>query len=148
MSLPLPVPSPDAPMTLRTRLFGEITVAADRVLAFSHGLPGFPEAIHWARLDGPVPTLGWLQSADEPGLCFLIARTEVVEPAAERDYPGTWAIVTLPKGEEPATANLRAPVTIDRRARTGKQVIPQESRFSTTHPFDLGALLGGGADAR
>ncbi|HEY4321470.1 MAG TPA: flagellar assembly protein FliW [Gemmatimonadales bacterium] len=128
--------------TIATRLFGTLEITPDDVLRFAGGLPGFPQAERFVVLTTPAPALRWLQSADLPELAFLLVDygtatgTEIA--AGEEAY----AIVTLPGQDRQTTANLRAPVLIDRAVGSGEQVILTDSSHGTAEPLDLDALLG------
>ena len=133
-----------------TRLFGTLAYDPSDTITFPDGLPGFPEVRSFALLSTPVEPLVWLQSLDRPELAFLLVSPEAAGAGAAV-LPETWlrqglftaAVVTLPgPGGGHATANLKAPVVVDRIARTGRQVILPESPFGTAHPFDLAALAG------
>jgi flagellar assembly factor FliW len=143
--------APSAPTcTAETRLFGTLVYDPSDTITFPDGLPGFPEVRSFALLSTPVEPLVWLQSLDRPELAFLLVRPEAAGAGVEV-VPETWrrhglfaaAVVTLPgPGGGHATANLKAPVVVDRAARTGRQMILPESPFGTAHPFDLAALAG------
>lgn len=144
MSLPLPVHAVDPRVTtISTRLFGELDVPEEAVVLFPAGLPGFQEARRWTLVEtGSADTL-WLQSLDEPALVLLLVAVRRISPDAWPQFPQAYAVVTLPgPRSSEATANLRAPVLIDRAARRGAQVIPDIAPWSVTHPFDLGSLIG------
>lgn len=129
-----------------TRLFGPIDFNTDDVIHFPAGIPGF-EGAHDFLLLTSAPGCHWLQSLDFPNLAFLTVEAERVLPGSWSELPGALAIVTLPQADrEEASANLRAPVVIDLSLRIGRQHVPAESPYSTTHVFDLGELLAGAAD--
>jgi flagellar assembly factor FliW len=124
-----------------TRLFGPLSVPVDAVIHFPRGLPGFPDATRFVLLDAGAPALQWLQSLDQPALCFLTAPATRVIADAWVEFPGALVIVTLPSATAPASANMRAPLLIDRTSGTGHQWIPVDCRYRTVHPFDLPAML-------
>ncbi len=136
--------------TAETRLFGTLAYDPSDTITFPDGLPGFPEVRSFALLATPVEPLVWLQSLECPELAFLLVSPEgagasvsVVPETCRRQGLFAAAVVTLPgPGGGSATANLKAPVVIDRTARTGRQMILPESPFGTAHPFDLAALAG------
>ncbi len=144
MSLPLAVHQVDPSITtVNTRLFGELEVPDDAIVLFPAGLPGFEEARHWTLVESDNAATLWLQSLDEPALALLLVSVRRIAPEAWPQFSEAYAIVTLPRGRSTeATANLRAPVLIDRAARRGAQVIPDIAPWSVTHSFDLAAILG------
>ena len=131
-----------------TRLFGDLTFDLSELVHFPDGLPGFPACRTFALLPTGIDALAWLQSADQPDIALLLVTPDAAVPGAttvpeqlRRDGLFTALVVTLPGPQTgPATANLQAPIVIDRSTGIGRQVILPDSRFGVTHPFDLGAL--------
>lgn len=127
---------PDLQLTIQTKRFGPLLVAPEAVLETPEGLPGFEELRQFVLL--PVRRdLAWLQSVELPALAFLMIRTDRVDPAAWPGHPDAWAIVTLEPGTGAATANLLAPVLINRAAGTAHQRIAADTRWTTAHPVEL-----------
>jgi flagellar assembly factor FliW len=127
---------PELQLTIHTTRFGPLLVDPEAVLDTPDGLPGFEDLRHFVLL--PVRAdLAWLQSAELPGLAFLMIRTDRVDPAAWPGHPDAWAIVTLAPETGDATANLLAPVLIDRDTRTLQQRIAADTRWTTAHPVEL-----------
>ena len=126
---------------ITTRLFGTIVVPASAVIHFPDAIPGFPAEEQFALLPAAAPAIRWLQSMNEPALAFLLATwAEVAEPL-EGVEGEVYAIVTLPSATSGATANLQAPLLIDRLARTGRQLIRTDANPGTAVPVDLEALI-------
>lgn len=127
---------PDLQITVETKRFGPLLVDPAALLDTPEGLPGFEELRQFILL--PVRAdLAWLQSAELPALAFLMVRTTRVEPSAWPEHPDAWAIVTLGPDAGEVTANLLAPVLIDRTAGTAHQRIAADTRWATAHPVDL-----------
>jgi flagellar assembly factor FliW len=135
-TLPLPID-----LTFESHLFGTLTVPRHDIIAFPEGLPGFESFRRFTLLPTSAAGLYWLQSVEEPALAFLVVESRRIAPAAWPEQPGALAIVTLPAGPGPATANLQAPILVDPVRITGRQVIAPESAWGTTHAFDLSALV-------
>ena len=143
----------EAPCSVSTRLFGELTLDAADLVRFPDGLPGFPSCQTFALLPTVVGALAWLQSVDRPELALLLVQPEAagqVESAVpeplRREGLFTGLVVTLPgSASGSATANLQAPIVVDRATGTGRQVILPDSRFGVTHPFDLQAVVAAAA---
>lgn len=155
----LAAPAPLAPardaVVVPSAVLGPVEVRdADRI-AFPAGLYGFPEAHEFALVPAGRPGLCWLQSTVEPALVFLLADPFAAFPGYAPDVPDAeltalggglapaaervalFAIVTLGDGGA-ATANLRAPVVVDTRARRGRQVVLPAERRGVAEPFALG----------
>jgi flagellar assembly factor FliW len=127
---------PDLQRTVHTQRFGPLLVDPEALLETPDGLPGFEELRQFVLL--PVrDDLAWFQSAELPALAFLMIRTGRVDAEAWPHHPDAWAIVTLEPGTGHATANLLAPVLIDRAAGTAHQRITTDPRWTTAHPVTL-----------
>ena len=144
---------PVEPMNVHSDLLGPIEVDPAEVIEFSTGLYGFPECRRFVLVPAPQEGLFWLQSVDHSTLVFLL-----VDPFPEFDGYGVelppadlrelrvnekadvaiLAIVTLPRNRgDLATANLQGPLALNLRARCGKQVAVEDSRFGVRCPFTL-----------
>ncbi|HEX3928986.1 MAG TPA: flagellar assembly protein FliW [Gemmatimonadales bacterium] len=124
-----------------TRLFGRAFVADEDVIVFADGIPGFPDAQRFTLFQANVPALAWLQSLDDLALTFLMVQRATLPEPPHAGTAESWAIVTLPHGTGPATANLQAPVLIDMVLNLGRQVVQTDSPYGTAVPFDLERLL-------
>jgi len=130
-----------ADSSFATRLFGRISVAPEAIISFADGLPGFAEARQFALLAAAAAGLYWLQSLDEPALAFLLVELRLIgEPVALLDGE-QFAIVTLPATDRTATANLQAPVMVNRSTQQGRQLIRTDATPGTAVPIDLEALI-------
>lgn len=135
-------------MKICTTRFGE--VAVDKVIRFEHGLPGFEEerAFVLVPYDEKSPFV-FLQSAQTPELAFLLTNPFLFFPdyaieldddmlaqlelADERDVL-VYGIVTVPGGRVPEmTVNLLAPIVINARAQTARQIVLEKSAYKTKH---------------
>ena len=133
-------------LALSTRRFGEIQVDDRDVIQFPEGLPGFESHRRFALIAPPGSSpLLFLQSLDSPDLCFLTTPIDAVDPdyhldltpADRREFVLSndliaLAIVTAPESG-PATANLLAPIVIDRGKGIGIQAVRMDARYSHQH---------------
>ena len=129
-----------------------LEVLEDEILEFPSGILGFEEykgyVILEIRKDG---LFRCLQSTDDPDVAFVIIEPAVfwpdyqVQVEAEAlaeigpiDDPGDvaiYAIVTVPRDVAKMTANLQAPLMINRKTRRGKQVVLTDGNYYTRHPI-------------
>ncbi len=135
-------------MKINTERFGELEVEEKDLLHLKNGLIGFPDCTRVLLLNHtPESPFRWLQSADEPGLAFVVIDPLLLIP----DYPmevlgdaladedsrpanlAVAAITSVPPAPAPITVNLAAPVAFDVGARVGAQVVLQDERFTTRH---------------
>jgi flagellar assembly factor FliW len=144
---------------LRSRRFGEHAIPGEKVLHFPDGLIGFREAHRFALLDGgrPGSPFRCLVSLDVPELGFVVCEPAALWPGYGSDLPppaegaagerAVLAIVTVPENAQEMTANLMAPIVLDCRSRTGRQLVLDNGRYSTRHTLLPPVDAGGGAPA-
>lgn len=135
-----------------TTRFGEIEVADDKIVRFEDGLPAFEDEheFHMIAYDKESPYY-FLQSMATPELAFLVVVPYIFFPeyefrlddeaaeqlgiAAPEDLE-IYVLLTIPEGKIPAvTANLMAPVVVNRRTLAAKQVILTEGEYTTKTPL-------------
>ena len=127
-------------MDISTSRFGALQVAPADILLFEHGLIGLRQCRRWVVLaDAQNPSLGWLQSADDPEAALgvvsprrfvpdyqlRVARQELatLQLASTRDAQ---VVVIVSRHPEGLSLNLRAPLIINVDARRGRQVIAKD----------------------
>ena len=130
----------------RARL-GARAVTADRIVVFPDGLIGFREARHFALLEPEPPDspLRCLVSLDTPALGFVVCDPTLRWPDYAADLgvpagaagalPAVLAIVTVPADPRAMTVDLLAPLLVDWRTQTGRQLVLDSGRYSTRHPL-------------
>jgi flagellar assembly factor FliW len=129
-----------------------LEIADDAIVVFPEGIPGFEQHSLFGLIeDQRFPGLSWLQSVHDPEIVFLL-----VDPAGiARDYAPPLddqdleclnltpsdpvvdlrCIAIVWRDEHRITANLRAPVVLNRKERLGKQVILTDDQYDLRHPF-------------
>ena len=134
-------------MKIQSTRFGELDVAENDVIHFSQGLPGFPEEYHFALLpQGEDSPFFFLQSTQDPNLTFLLVDPFaffaeyhfeiddklVTQLGLSAEHPPmAFCIVNVPQGKmQNMTANLSAPIVINRFARLGRQVVLTDTSYS------------------
>jgi flagellar assembly factor FliW len=132
-------------IALHTERFGDFEVPADRVLQFPEGLIGFRDARRFVLLEPTRPGSPFrcLVSLDVPELSFVVCDPTALWPGYAADLPlpasgaaedqAALAIVTVPQNATEMTANLMAPLVLDSRTRTGRQMVLDSGRYSTRH---------------
>lgn len=137
-------------MQVATTRFGVLEVGPEQLLSFPSGLIGLPELRQFFF----VPVSGnrcfiWMQSTARPEIAFLMADPFPFFPGYRPDLDDQicremgilkpedallLTVVTVPReGVRGMTANLLAPVVINHRERTGRQVILDRSGYRTRH---------------
>ena len=150
-------------MKLATKHFGEIEIQEEEILSFPHGLFAFEDKKSFVLIDNEDEKLpfSWLQSVDDPGLCFVVMNPFVFKKDYEFDIPQdavseleikaagdvcVLAVLVIPEDVSRMTANLLAPLVINIKNRKGKQVILDDKRYTTRHLVleELGKNARGG----
>ena len=121
------------------------------LLDFPEGILGFGDYHKFAILEEKEGPFHRLQSADEPGLAFIILKPELIlkdyEPSVltmelqslqvqSIQECETYLIVTIP-GEQPEkmTANLQGPILVNRKTRVARQVISMNENHLVRVPI-------------
>lgn len=139
---------------VQTKHFGAVEYEEKSALEFPRGLPGFVERRRFLPLHQPEnDPLVFLQSLEEPDLCFVTVPVLVVDPNYRLEIAAEdRAAIGLPPGplrigehvlclavlslrEEGPTANLLAPVVGN--LATGKcvQAVAAGSEYALRHPL-------------
>jgi flagellar assembly factor FliW len=138
---------------LETTNFGTIFFPPESVFEFPRGLPGFEERRRFVPVQNPqTAPIVFLQSLEEPSLCFVTLPVLVVDPqyrlrVMEQDLEVLlWQANRQPRvGEDVLclavlsfqpggpTANLLAPVVVDLNNHRAVQAVDAESDYSHQH---------------
>ncbi len=136
-------------MKLTTKYHNEVEIHETEVLQFEKGIPGFPDEKKFVVLplneDGSFSVM---QSVETPGLAFVIANpfdffkeydfkveegvVEELGVESEKDIM-VYNILTVEDPFEKTTANLQAPIIINKANNKAKQVILVEEGYKTKH---------------
>ena len=140
---------------LQTKNFGVLPFSAESVFEFPLGLPGFEGRRRFVPVQEPrAAPIIFLQSVEEPSLCFVTMPVLVLDPAyrlqmveqdlnllewhAERQ-PEVGAdvlcLAVLSLRENGSTANLLAPVVVNLKNNKAVQSVAAESNYSLRHPL-------------
>lgn len=137
-----------------TRYFGTLSYELSAVIEFPAGLPGFAHLRRFLPVDDAARRpLIFLQSLEDPHLCFLTLPVEAVDPGyrlkmspEDRALVGfaappalgdgvlCLAVVTALPGEMP-TVNLLAPVVVNRATAKAVQSVRDDSIYGCRHPL-------------
>lgn len=139
-------------MTIKTKLFGEISVSEDKTLFFQDGIIGFPEMKHFLLIhdaERENASISWLQSIEEPAfampvmdpLKLLSDYNPVVEDeqlaqleALSPDSMLVLVTITVPREITGMTANFKAPIIINAGNNRACQLIIEDERYQVKHP--------------
>ncbi|HHW12620.1 MAG TPA: flagellar assembly protein FliW [Firmicutes bacterium] len=132
-------------MKVKTKFYGEVEVAAEEIIHFPDGLPGFETEKEFVYLREEDAVFGCLQSCHHPETAFIVLSPFKVCPDYDFELDEekrealaiekleevlVLTIVTIPPGKpEEAMVNLYAPVVINTTVKKGMQVILSESGY-------------------
>ena len=129
--------------------FGEQEVAADRVIEFPEGLPGFERYKAYALFSDPdSEPFQWLLSTESDRLGFVVINPVMLwpdyEPKISREDLRSLgisgpeevmllSIVTLSDNPQDVTANLSGPILVNSATRKSRQLALLDDRYTTKH---------------
>ncbi|WP_284643217.1 flagellar assembly protein FliW [Paenibacillus silviterrae] len=136
-------------ITINTSSLGEMTITEEQIINFPEGIPGFVELHRFTLLPiDPELPFAYLQSVDEEMIHFIVVNPfhiyplydihldheiqEELEIEAPEDVE-VWSILTIRDSFDTATVNLMAPVIINSKKRSGKQIVLHQSNYTTRH---------------
>ncbi|NLJ34412.1 MAG: flagellar assembly protein FliW [Firmicutes bacterium] len=124
-------------MKLSTPHFGTIPIEKNGIITFPKGIPGFEDCHRFVLLQRPHEApLAWLQGVDMPQLALAVAQPtrfltsynphfppEELAPLdlEVKDAALIYIILVLSPELEKITANLQAPIVINREKKLGVQ---------------------------
>jgi flagellar assembly factor FliW len=128
-------------------------IAADDVVTFADGLPGFESYRRFVLVASPVLSpFTLVQGLDEGAPSFVAIDPQLVDHGyvtsletadlarlqADAGRPLLWLALITPRGNGEATVNLRAPLVINPGSMRGIQFIPPDSPYRIDHPLAAG----------
>ena len=142
-------------MIIKTKYHGEIRIDEGQIISFENGLPGFNDETQFVVLplseDSPFLAL---QSVKQEHIAFIVASPFIFFKGNEFDIDHAtlellhiediedvevMAILTLEEPFENTTANLKAPIIVNKKEMKAKQIILHDASYETKH------LIGGGS---
>ncbi|MDO5601300.1 MAG: flagellar assembly protein FliW [Oscillospiraceae bacterium] len=127
-------------MKLKTRDFGEIELAEEELFTFTQPLFGFEDYKTFALLfdDELGDELVFLQSAQEPGLRFILSDPAAVKPSYHPPLPENaeallgkgeycwWLVTVVAPDFKESTVNLRSPILFNPVTRKAAQILLED----------------------
>lgn len=136
-------------MLAKTKFFGDIEINEKDIIRFIFGMPGFSNLKEYVIIEneGDTPFI-YLQSLDEAAVCFIITlpvfidknydieiSSETVEKL-EIEKPedvDIYVILAVSENIKNTTANLKAPIIINKNNNKALQEILENSEYSIRH---------------
>ncbi|HYF03901.1 MAG TPA: flagellar assembly protein FliW [Patescibacteria group bacterium] len=132
---------------IHTQQFGELEVEPRHIFFFENGLMGFENLREFVLVsDDESAPFKWLISIEESGIGFPLLSPWHIDAAYDignefdPDRNAVFVVVTLsPSG---LTANMKAPVLLDTKSQSGRQVILPNEQYQPM--FSFGAVRSTG----
>ena len=140
-------------LSVHTQYFGTLSYEPDAPVEFPQGLPGFEDRRRFLALQfEDTQPLVYLQSLEDPGLCFITLPVLAIDPQyqlrvshEDRERIGLatgrplrigddvlcLAVVSI--RESGPTANLLGPIVVNLRNQKAVQAVAAESGYSHQH---------------
>jgi len=151
----------DREITVELPRFGTCTYRESEVLSFPWGLPGFASLRRFIALNlGGQEKFVWLQSLDDPSVALPTAdpwqifadyaphlppyATSSLDLRNPEDF-ATLCVVVVTPGAAEMTMNLLAPIVVNLRTRTGRQITLETGGYSVRTPIPRKAAPAAGA---
>ena len=138
-------------MKVDTSRFGQLDISEDKIIHFPEGLYGFEKETEFAFLPfnpNVESPMEWMQSLKSSHLAFVITDPflylpnyklklshedkKIVRLSDDEDFL-TRAIVTIPENYSEMTANLIAPLIINKEKAIAKQFVLTNMDYDTRH---------------
>jgi flagellar assembly factor FliW len=137
-------------LNLTSTRFGELEVDEDDIIQFPVGIPGFEDKHHWILVGDDNNAIMWMHSTEDGGLALPVTTPDSVKSDYNAQIPreslepigdvreGDVAIlivVTIPP-ERPwdMTANLKAPIVVNKGNRVAMQTIALNDDYDFRYP--------------
>lgn len=130
-------------MKWKNRQFGELEFDDEHVLTFPEGIIGFEDCRRYVLInDEDSQPFRWLVSIEDEDISFPLLNPKIFVPdydagKSQKDDATILAVASLSKEIERSTVNLRSPVIIMNKSKTGKQVILDKEAYALQHPLFL-----------
>lgn len=145
------VEATDREITVELPRFGMCTYRESEVLTFPWGLPGFASLRRFIALNlGGQEKFVWLQSLDDPSVALPTAdpwqifgdyaphlppyATSSLDLRNPEDF-ATLCVVVVTPGAAEMTMNLLAPIVVNLRTKTGRQITLETGGYSVRTPI-------------
>ena len=135
-------------MKLLTRDLGELEIDEKDIVTFTGPIFGFEKYRRFVFLyeKDLSEHFIWLQSVEEPELCFILVQPDLITDDYRPDLPPEaksllgegdymcWLIVSLREPFQDSTVNLRSPIVVNPEERKAAQFV-LEGNLPIRHPL-------------
>lgn len=136
-------------MKLLTRDLGEVEIKKEEIVTFTGPIFGFEQYRRFVFLyDKELSEhFIWLQSVEEPGLCFILVQPDLITddyrpelPEEAKEFLGDgdymcWLMVSIREPFHKSTVNLRSPIVVNPELHKAGQVVLEGNHLPIRHPL-------------
>lgn len=138
-------------MVINTTRFGQVTLNENDLILFPEGLLGFQDLRKFILLDDPHDEIfAWLQSCELPSVAFPVLEPEIfgqyysvqltkneteLLKLQAHDKPIFMNIITIPDDPTQMTANVKAPIVFNLKAKLARQCVLQDNNLAIREPI-------------
>lgn len=140
-------------MEIRTKYLGKVNIEKSQIINFPKGILGFEDHNEFVLLNiENNPIFKFLQDIGNEQIGFLVINPWEVFNDYDIEIPddklenidinpkeeskiGVYNIITLNGSLNESTANLLAPIIINLEDKQGKQIVLNDSPYTTKHPL-------------
>lgn len=136
-----------------TSRFGSVTVAADRIISFVQGVPGFEKLKRFILIDHDIDgVFRWLQAVDDPAVAFLLTDPNQFKPdyavplrKTDADALGaqdtkdlvTLVMVCVSRDAKELSLNLKGPVVFNAGNMLAIQCVLDRDDYPSNFPVKM-----------
>lgn len=142
-------------MLIKTKCFGEVDIAGDKIVYFPDGILGFESLKRYTLIfdvkkNGKKSKIAWLQSVEEPELALPVMNPfdvkkdydPIIKESLLQNLGNVTSenvvvllVVTVPSDVSKSTANLKAPILMNSDTCIGAQVIVENKDYVIKYPI-------------
>jgi flagellar assembly factor FliW len=117
-------------MKITTYQFGEIEYNENSIINFSSGVFGFENLTKFLLLQTEEGLFHWLNSIEQPEIVFPVITLRLIDEAyPQKNTSEAFGVVTFNADPLKVTVNMKAPIYVDQKNKTGHQTILDEDKF-------------------
>jgi flagellar assembly factor FliW len=136
-------------MLVKTKVFNEVEIDISSKVVFADGIPGFKDLKEYVLIKQDDETdFSYLQSLENEGICFIVVPPailvgnydiEISDDTVKKlniekpEDVELYTILTIPEDIRAMTANLKAPILINRKNNKAVQEILEDDKYSIKH---------------
>lgn len=141
-------------MVINSKYFGNVEAEEKDIITFVKPILGFEDYAHFIMLldDEVGDGFAWLQSVEEPELCFVLANPKLLKFDYDPEIPSDclealdgeitekWLMAVIKDNFDETTVNLKSPLIMNMKNFTGAQAV-SESKFPIRYELFSGKEL-------